>query len=333
MQNTHNNDSSGEFSLSHALPIGYCFNEFEIEEVIGEGGFSIVYRAWDHRLKRTIAIKEYMPSILVVRRRDLKLNLRRASLKKRFQIGLHNFMHEAHLMTCFNHPCLPRFLRFWQQNSTAYIATPFYSGMTLKKLQTKCPKIINQNWIYNMLFPLLDAIDTLHQAGYLHCDISLDNILIQDDQLPILLDLGSARKATERLSDEKEVTISPGFTAVEQYTVNEEGQQGPWTDIYSLGAVLHTLIVGTPPPASIVRDIEDNYQPLSKLCPAGYSSSFLHVIDRTLKIKLSERPLSITKLVTQIKASTIKTCRVPVLSYTRPNTFTAYVPPVSSNSE
>ncbi|WP_051875366.1 hypothetical protein [Xenorhabdus bovienii] len=72
----------------YTLPIGYCFDEFEIEKVIGNGGFGIVYRAWDHRLKRSIAIKEYMPASLAVRAENLQLTLRRKELKKKsFNMG------------------------------------------------------------------------------------------------------------------------------------------------------------------------------------------------------------------------------------------------------
>ncbi|PHM28591.1 serine/threonine protein kinase [Xenorhabdus budapestensis] len=311
MQNSYYNYFNNRHPLLQALPIGYCFNEFEIEKIIGKGGFGIVYKAWDHRKKCAVAIKEYLPSAVVIRRNDLKLNLRCSSLQKRFKIGLHSFMREAHIMSYFNHPCLPRFLRFWQQNSTAYIATPFYRGITLKLLQLKHPKIITQNWLCRILFSLFDALNTLHQAGYLHCDISLDNILIQNNQLPILLDLGSARKTTEHLSDDEEITVRSGFTPCEQYTANEEGQQGPWTDIYALGAVLHTLIVGKPPPVSIVRSIEDHYQPLTKRCPTGYSLSFLHVIDCMLAIKVSDRPPSISKLAAMIKPAIIQACQIP----------------------
>ncbi|MBI6550357.1 serine/threonine protein kinase [Xenorhabdus lircayensis] len=305
MLNSSNNPANDNHCLSYALPIGYCFNEFEIEKVIGKGGFGIVYRAWDHRLKRTIAIKEYMPSSLVTRSQNLELKLHRGNLQKRFQTGLTSFMREAHFMSCFNHPCLPLFLRFWQKNHTAYIATPFYNGITLKTLQATQPEIINQCWISKILYPLLDAINTLHKTGYLHCDICLDNILIQEDGAPVLLDLGSTRKITEQLSDEFEITIRPGFTPVEQYTANEERQQGPWTDIYAIGATLHTLIIGTPPPVSIVRNIEDNYQPLVKRSPAGYAFPFLHAIDRTLSIRPSERPMTTSELVTSIELSVI----------------------------
>ncbi|WP_348986700.1 protein kinase [Xenorhabdus sp. SGI240] len=297
MQNFHRTHIGGSIGFTPPLPIGYCLNEFEIEEVIGKSGGSIVYRVWDHHLKQSIAIKEYTPHSFAIRRQDMKLNLRGKKLEERFCAGLQDFIREAHLMSCFQHPCLPRFLRFWQQNCTAYIAASFYKGMTLNKLRIKHPHFINEHWLRQILFPLLNVLDTLHQRNYLHCDISLDNILIQENQSPILLDLGSTRQTTTRLSDDTEITIRSGFTPVEQYTANEENQHGPWTDLYALGAVLYTLIVGKSPPVSIVRNLDDNYQPLVKLRPAGYSLPFLHAIDSALAINPSRRPLSISEFI------------------------------------
>ncbi|MDX7990431.1 hypothetical protein FE393_03495 [Xenorhabdus sp. psl] len=305
MSKSNNNHCNYNYSPLYALPIGYCFNEFEIEKIINKDELGIVYRAWDHRLNCMIAIKEYIPSFLVKREQDLELKLRKGSFQKRYQTGLTRFIQEAHVMSYFHHPCLPFFLRLWQNNHTAYIATPFYDGMTLKTLQAVQPKMINQRWICNILYPLLDAINILHQAGYLHCDISPDTILIQEDGVPILFDFSSTRKITDRLSDEFEVTIRPGFTPIEHYTNNEEeDQQGAWTDIYALGATLYTLITGSPPPVSIVRNIEDNYQSLVKLRPEGYSFSFLHAIDCTLALQPSERPMSISELITLMESST-----------------------------
>ena len=280
-------------TVPNALPIGYRFNEFEIREVIGGGGFGIVYRAWDHQLERTIAIKEYMPVSLAVRAADLTLELRGERFQKLFNAGLNSFIQEARLLARFNHPGLLHVLRFWEQNGTAYMGTLYYSGMTLKEWQLTSPEPISEAWIRRLLPPLLGAISTIHQAGYLHRDISLDNIQIQENQLPVLLDFGSARKEIGNLSDETEIMLKPGFAPIEQYSEEGEIEQGPWTDIYALGAVLHNLITGHAPPVSVVRCIEDNYQPLVERKPEGYSLPLLHAIDCALAMKPADRPQSI----------------------------------------
>jgi len=280
-------------TVPNALPDGYRFNEFEIKEVIGGGGFGIVYRAWDHQLERTIAIKEYMPVSLAVRAADLTLELRGERFQKLFNAGLNSFIQEARLLARFNHPGLLHVLRFWEQNGTAYMGTLYYSGMTLKEWQLTSPASIPEAWIRRLLPPLLGAISTIHQAGYLHRDISLDNIQIQENQLPVLLDFGSARKEIGNLSDETEIMLKPGFAPIEQYSEEGEVEQGPWTDIYALGAVLHSLVTGNPPPVSVVRCIEDNYQPLTERQPEGYSLPLLHAIDCALAMKPGDRPQTI----------------------------------------
>ena len=285
--------SANENHTPNALPAGYRFNEFEIKEVIGGGGFGIVYRAWDHQLERTIAIKEYMPVSLAVRAADMSLELRGERFHKLFTAGRNSFIQEARLLARFNHPGLLHVLRFWEENGTAYMGTLYYSGMTLKEWQITSPDSIDESWIRRLLPPLFGAIDTIHAAGYLHRDISLDNIQIQENQLPVLLDFGSARKEIGNLSDETEIMLKPGFAPIEQYSEEGEIEQGPWTDIYALGAVLHNLITGHAPPVSVVRCIEDNYQPLVERKPEGYSLPLLHAIDCALAMKPADRPQSI----------------------------------------
>ncbi|PWC10134.1 serine/threonine protein kinase [Brenneria corticis] len=287
----HNNNRT----VPNALPLGYRFNEFEIKEVIGGGGFGIVYRAWDHQLERTIAIKEFMPSTLAVRNDDMTLVLRSERFSKAFTAGLNSFIQEARLLARFSHPNLLHVLRFWVQNDTAYMGTAFYSGTTLSKLREVRPELINEAWIRRTLPMLFGAIKTIHDEGYLHRDISLDNIQIQDDGLPVLLDFGSARRSIGNVSDETETMLRPGFAPIEQYTDDNESEQGPWTDIYALGAVLHTLIVGSPPPVSVVRSIQDSYQPLAERRPEGYSLPLLQAVDRALALKIEDRPQSIAE--------------------------------------
>lgn len=287
-------------NVPNALPAGHRFNEFEIKEVIGGGGFGIVYRAWDHLLERTIAIKEYLPVSLASREEDLTIVLRGERYQKLFTAGLNSFIQEARLLARFNHPGLLHVLRFWEENGTAYMGTLYYSGMTLKEWQLGRPESIDDAWIRQLLPPLFGAINTIHLAGYLHRDISLDNIQIQDNQLPVLLDFGSARKEIGNLSDQTEIMLKPGYAPIEQYSEESDSEQGPWTDIYALGAVLHTLVTGTPPPVSVVRCIEDRYQPLAQLRPEGFSLSLLNAIDQALSMKPQDRPQTIDELAALI---------------------------------
>ena len=294
-------DHDNNRAVLNALPIGYRFNEFEIKEVIGGGGFGIVYRAWDHQLERTIAIKEFMPSSLAVRGDDMTLVLRSERFGKAFSAGLNSFIQEARLLARFNHPNLVHVLRFWVQNDTAYMGTLFYTGTTLTRLREQQPDLIDEAWIRRVLPMLFGAIKTIHDEGYLHRDISPDNIQIQENGLPVLLDLGSARRTIGNLSDETETMLRPGYAPLEQYTDDNESEQGAWTDIYAVGAVLHTLIAGSPPPVSVVRSIQDTYVPLAERQPAGYSMELLKAVDKALALHIQDRPQSIDEFAAMIE--------------------------------
>lgn len=278
-----------------ALPPGHRFDEFEIQEVIDSTNSGIVYRAWDHQLERPVAIREFMPRALTVRSDNMRLVLRSKQDNQAFTAGLNNFVEEARQLAHFNHPNLLQVLRFWMLNETAYTATLFYSGLNLAELQQQQPEIINEVWIRRMLPMLCGALAALHDGGYIHRDLSLKSIQIQDNGVPLLLNCVAARRCENGITDESKTLLHAGFAPLEQYTADLEDQLGPWTDIYALGAVLYTLITGTCPPASVTRSIQDGCTPLAEHRPEGYSLSLLHAVDCALSLKPEDRPQSVAE--------------------------------------
>ena len=110
----------------NALPDGARLGEFEIRSVIGEGGFGIVYLAWDHLLHRQVAIKEYMPSTLATRSlTTTDVTPRADKFAETFHLGLRSFINEAQLLASFDHPSLLKVYRFWEANGTAYMVMPY----------------------------------------------------------------------------------------------------------------------------------------------------------------------------------------------------------------
>ncbi|MDQ0072375.1 non-specific serine/threonine protein kinase [Variovorax boronicumulans] len=284
----------------HPLGVGHRLDEFELLEVIGEGGFGIVYRAYDHSLQREVAIKEYMPSMLARRVGDNSVHVRSERLTATFQAGLRSFINEARTLAQFSHPALVRVHRFWESNSTAYMAIQLYKGRTLRRLAEDEPAKITEPWLLGMLGPLLGALETLHRNQCFHRDIAPDNIFIQHDDLPVLLDFGAARKSIADLVDEVAVMVKSGYSPIEQYADDNTLRQGAWTDMYALGAVLYRAVTGHPPPSAVVRSVQDAYVPLSSMGRSDLSPGFCAAVDHTLAVHSKDRTQTVAVFAAEL---------------------------------
>ncbi|WP_175942314.1 serine/threonine-protein kinase [Burkholderia pyrrocinia] len=292
---------ASEFTV-RPLPLGHRLGELQLDEVLGIGGFGIVYRAFDRTLRRAVAIKEYMPSMLATRGGDYTVSLRSERFAQAFDAGRGAFLNEARLLAQFDHPGLVKVLHFWESHGTAYMVMPFYEGRTLKQLLDGGMRI-SETQLRNIVGALLGALDTLHRAQCFHRDVALDNVLIRPNGSAILLDFGAARKRIGDLVDDGAMMIKPGYAPIEQYTDDPAFSQGPWTDLYALGAVMHAMITGELPPAAVVRSIKDTYRPLvSRELPAGevYSPAFLAAVDHALQLRIPDRPESVAAFAAEL---------------------------------
>lgn len=276
-------------TIASALPFGESLKEYVITGIIGEGGFGIVYSAHDTLLKRNVAIKEYMPAAIATRLESAHINLRSPRHQQAFDAGMQGFIDEARLLAQFKHPALVEILRFWEAKGTAYMVMPHYSGKTLRNLLRQNRKIATENWLKQALDPVLDATELLHNHNIYHRDIAPDNIVIQDSGKPVLLDLGSARRVIAGMQSALTVVVKPGYAPIEQYTEDTVNEQGPWTDIYALGAVLYFSITGNAPTASVSRMMRDTLKPLDQQDHPQYSKEFLTAINCALKLRPSDR--------------------------------------------
>ncbi len=278
------------------LPVGTHLQEFVLEKLVGIGGFGIVYRANDTLLGRSVAIKEYMPTSMASRQDGATVNVRSRAYTQDFESGKRSFINEARMLAKFKHSALIEVFRFWEQNGTAYMATPFYEGQTLKeKLQTENAPAADQSYILKILHPILDALETMHLQQVFHRDISPDNIMVLPDGRPILLDLGAARKVLEGGSQALTVMVKPGYAPIEQYADDATVKQGPWTDIYALGAVIHFAITGKAPPPAASRLLKDAMPRLQDREAVGFSSEFLAAADAALRVRPEDRPQTIAE--------------------------------------
>lgn len=277
-------------STENCLAIGTRLADFEITGILGEGGFGIVYVAFDHSLQRTVAIKEYMPGTLAGRSADASVSVRAERHKATFDAGLKSFINEARLLAQFDHPSLVKVYRFWEQNKTAYMAMRYYDGKTLKDIVKTRPEMVTEAWLKFIFKQILEALDTLYKAKILHRDVSPDNIIVQKNGDAVLLDFGSARQIIGDMTQGLTVILKPGYAPVEQYADDASLRQGPWTDIYALAAVMYFAIIKTPPPTSVARIVKDSLLPLQGGEHAGFSEKFLQAIDSALAIQPEDRP-------------------------------------------
>ncbi|WP_257389113.1 serine/threonine-protein kinase, partial [Tahibacter caeni] len=285
-----------DLAPGNALVTGMRLREFEIVETLGEGGFSIVYGARDLQLMREVAIKEYIPISLAGRVASTTVRIRSEHNRETFEAGLNGFINEARLLAQFKHPGLVEVLQFWEENGTAYMVMPRYTGKTLRSVLKDMGGQCDEPWLRGIVAPVLDVLELLHSRNVFHRDIAPDNILIKNDGTPVLLDLGSAREVVTGLQKAITVVVKPGYAPIEQYSSDFALPQGPWTDVYAVGALLHFAILGCPPPASISRIMKDSLQPLSAAGLSGYSREFLTAIDRALALQPGDRPQSIAEL-------------------------------------
>ena len=280
---------------NNALVLGTRLGEFEIQDLIAEGGFGIVYVAYDHSLRRKVALKEYMPSALATRIGPHTVAAKSEVHSETFATGLSSFMNEARLLALFDHPSLVKVYRVWEANGTAYMAMPLYEGVTLKAALRSAGTPPDEAWLKTLLRPLLEALATLHAERCYHRDIAPDNILILKDGRALLLDFGAARQVIGDMTQALTVILKPGYAPVEQYADTASLRQGPWTDIYALAAVVHLAITGSAPTSSVARMVADAYQPLAERARGRYSASFLAGIDSALHVLPHERPQSVSE--------------------------------------
>jgi serine/threonine protein kinase len=292
-----------------ALPVGHRLHEFEIVRIIGVGGFSIVYLALDHQLHRHVALKEYIPATLAVRAAEHRVAVASERERDTFQLGLRSFVNEARLLASFDHPSLLKVYRFWEQNDTAYMVMPYYSGPTLKAVLEAKAGPPDEAWLKQLLAPLLDALRTLHADRCYHRDISPDNILMLGPQAttPLLLDFGAARRVIGNASQVLTAILKPGFAPIEQYVeTSVSARQGAWTDVYAVCAVLYTAIAGRIPVASVARLMDDELEPISDVARGRYSAAFLKAIDHGLAVRPEGRPQDIATLREELFAETVE---------------------------
>lgn len=233
---------------------------YVIQEVLGQGGFGITYLGIDKLYGNKVAIKEYYPQKIAMRKAQYEDVVTVTSIeeKNNYDKGKKRFLDEAQVMARFNkNEGIVKILDFFEANNTAYIVMEYLEGITLKQYLGKYGVIQFRNLI-EMMLPLLEALIEIHSQVLIHRDISPDNIMVQHNSKLKLMDFGAARDYTESGNKSLTVILKPGYAPPEQYQTH--GVQGPWTDIYALCATIYKCLTGITPPDAIARVMDDKFK-------------------------------------------------------------------------
>ena len=279
-----------------ALPPGTVLREWRLEEVLGVGGFGIVYKGRGIYFDELVAIKEYFPSSISERDSDDTVVPIDSDAEEVHALGLKKFVEEAKLLwnlsTPTRHPNIVSVRSLFEIHGTAYIVMDFEDGMSLSKM-LKQGRRFNERSLWSILRPIAQGLDRAHRVGVLHRDIKPPNILINEDNSPVLIDFGSARFEAAEATSTTVTFHTPPYAAIEQYV--KTYPQGPWTDIYALGVVMYECVTGEKPAEVLERLHAGLGKPLAQGKWPGYTKRFLSGIDAAMLVKPDERPQSIAE--------------------------------------
>ena len=257
------------------------------------GGFSIVYLASDEN-EQPVAIKEYLPSALALRRGGDALPSIADENIATFRYGMKCFFEEGRSLARLSHPNVVRVLNFFRANETVYMVMRYERGRTLQEHIQARRGTIRETFLRHVFTTLLNGLREVHTSKLLHLDIKPANIYIRNDGTPLLIDFGAARQTLTAEGFRLNPMYTPGFAPPEQYKNRE--LLGPWSDIYSVGASMYASLAGVAPQSADARIERDRYVAATKLFSGKYSRQLLETIDWCLQMDHMKRPQSVLSL-------------------------------------
>ena len=241
-------------------------NRYIVGRVLGQGGFGITYVAFDTQLQARVAIKEYMPSDMATRVEGTTVSVMMDTRAEDFTYGAERFQEEARTLAKFiGHPNIAGVSSYFDQNDTSYFVMDYIEGVSFKSYIANNGGKVSVDETLNVMIPVLRALTAVHAEGFIHRDVTPDNIYISKDGNVKLLDFGSARYSIGDKSKSLDVILKVGYAPKEQYI--RRGRQGPYTDVYSCAACFYAALTGYLPPESLERLDHDELVPVSQVLP------------------------------------------------------------------
>ena len=300
--------NSQEIYEGIALPNGSYLEEYLIEKELGAGTFGVTYLATDTNLDKKVVIKEYLPNDIAIRQDSETIMPKSKGDQENFEYGLESFTKEAKVLARFSHPNIVKINRLFQTNNTAYFVMDYDEGEDLQEY-IKRHKNFSEEEILSIIMPILDGLRAVHDADFLHRDIKPGNIYIRDNSSPMLIDFGASRMAMGIKSKSLSVVLTEGYAPKEQYS--STSKQGPFTDLYAIGAVMYKMATGiTPPEASaradaITDDEPDPFVQLQSRTDLNYSDNFKRAVDWALEFSGKNRPQTVLEFQNMLDSTQI----------------------------
>ena len=247
-----------------ALRAGTVLNgRYIVGRVLGQGGFGITYLAWDTQLEAKVAIKEFMPGELATRVEGTTVSVLSADRSEDFTYGSERFQEEARTLAKFiGNPNIAAVTSYFDENDTSYFVMDYIEGISFKTYIANHGGKVSVEDTLNVMIPVLRALTAVHQEGFIHRDVTPDNIYITKDGMVKLLDFGSARYSIGDKSKSLDVILKVGYAPKEQYI--RRSRQGPFTDVYSCAACFYAALTGFLPPEALERLDHDELVPVSQ---------------------------------------------------------------------
>ncbi len=281
-----------------ALPVGTVLGRlYDVEGVLGQGGFGITYRCRDQMLERAVAVKEFFPSNS--RRVGAQVEPGRGFSSDEFREARAQFLIEARLLARCHHPGVVTVHTAFEENGTAYMVMELLHGQNLMQAMDSRAGNWSEEEALAPIERVGQALQYVHDQGLLHRDIKPENIVLCDDGRVMLLDFGTAREYAQGQSQRHTVAVTPGFAPLEQYA--KQAKRGAFTDVYGLAATLYYLLTGAPPPAASDRAMGVVVRPVREQNPR-VSEGVARAVEAGLHMEIARRPQSVRAFLALLRA-------------------------------
>lgn len=296
-----------EQKMEQTLPKGTLLNDcYRILQCIGIGGFGMIYLCQDQALQRQVALKEYFPSEWA-EREETYVSVKNSQLLEAYRFGLQSFYGEARLSAKFLHvPHIVDVYDVIEANDTAYLVMEYISGTSIgREMRARGYRPYGGKELAEIIFPVIAALKELHAESVIHSDISPGNIMRSEKGNIFLIDMGAAKYALHAKPTLSAAFLKPDYAAPEQYRTAGQGipgEEGPWTDVYALGATIYYLLTGQKPPDVMQRLSGKNPDvALPKKCRLKHAKQWVKLLNHAMALEIQERIVSAEELGKEVR--------------------------------